>query len=99
VKRSCLILASAVSVIALAAPGIARAEASEGWSWSEATPVAETSGWSWGGAEGAEPAPTADPPPSEGTDGWSWGETAAPSEGTDGWSWGETAEAAPSAGS
>jgi hypothetical protein len=100
VKRSCIIVVSAVLALALAAPGVAHA----GWSWNEGAAVsADTTstddsapdGWSWG--EDAAPAdPAADPAPAadSGTssdpapDGWSWGgESSQPSP--DGWTWGE----------
>jgi hypothetical protein len=68
VKRSCIIVVSAVLALALAAPGVAHA----GWSWNEGAAVsADTTstddsapdGWSWGG-ESSQPSP----------DGWTWGE-------------------------
>jgi hypothetical protein len=58
VKRSCLILCStAVSAVALALPGFARAESTDGWSWNgESAAIvdsgvgytASVDGWSWG---------------------------------------------------
>jgi hypothetical protein len=60
VRRSCLILCgTAASVVALALPGLARAdEGTEGWSWNDgAALVADNGahspspdGWSWGDA-------------------------------------------------
>jgi hypothetical protein len=64
VKRSCLILfGTAASAIALALPGIARAETGDGWTWTDgwtwSDGAAVTDGWTW--SDGAA-AP----------DGWTW---------------------------
>jgi hypothetical protein len=66
VKRSCIIVSTAVAALALAVPGVARA----GWSWGDdAAPTTDSStapapdGWSWGG-ESTQAR----------QDGWTWGE-------------------------
>ena len=63
-KRSCNILfGTAALVVALAAPGVARAdESSDGWSWTDNS--ASVDGWSWDGENAPAPAP----------DGWTWTE-------------------------
>jgi hypothetical protein len=63
VKRSFKILfGTAALVVALAAPGVARAdESTEGWTWTDNS--ASVDGWSWDG-ENTAPAP----------DGWTWTE-------------------------
>jgi hypothetical protein len=63
VKRSFKILfGTAALVVALAAPGVARAdESSDGWTWTDNS--ASVDGWSWDG-ENIAPAP----------DGWTWTE-------------------------
>ena len=96
VRRSCLILCSAASVVALAFAGVARAEDStDGWSWSDGAAAADTSS-----STGDSAATATEPSP----DGWSWDGTEAapapepapaPAAGTDGWSWGEADAAAP----
>ena len=100
-RRSCLILCSTASVVALAFAGVTRADdGTDGWSWSDAAAAVEGSASTDSGsgdpaATGLEPSP----------DGWSWDGTEAapapalepaPAYGTDGWSWGESAEAAAS---
>jgi hypothetical protein len=61
-KRSCnILLGTAALVVALAAPGIARAdESSDGWSWGDNS--VSVDGWSW--SDESAPAP----------DGWTWTE-------------------------
>jgi hypothetical protein len=67
VKRSCLILfGTAASAIALALPGIARAETGDGWTWTDGAAV--TDGWTW--TDGAAV-----------TDGWTWSDGAAAPDG------------------
>jgi hypothetical protein len=63
VKRSFKILfGTAALVVALAAPGVARAdESADGWTWTDNS--ASVDGWSWDG-ENIAPAP----------DGWTWTE-------------------------
>ena len=57
-----ILFGTAALVVALAAPGVARADASsDGWTWTDNS--ASVDGWSWGGEETA-PAP----------DGWTWTE-------------------------
>ena len=62
-KRSFKILfGTAALVVALAAPGVARAdESTDGWTWTDNS--ASVDGWSWDG-EDIAPAP----------DGWTWTE-------------------------
>jgi hypothetical protein len=69
------LFAIAALVVALAAPGVARADdSSDGWTWTENS--ASVDGWSWN--EESAPAPA----------GWSWdGEDRAPAP--DGWTWTE----------
>ena len=62
VKRSCLILiCSAASALALALPGIARAEGTDGWTWNDGAAAAD--GWTWTDSS-ASP------------DGWTWTDSA-----------------------
>jgi hypothetical protein len=78
VKRSCIIVATAVAALALAVPGVARA----GWSWNEGAPAPD--GWSWG----EDAAPTTDSSTAPAPDGWSWGGESTQAQ-QDGWTWGE----------
>jgi hypothetical protein len=58
-----ILLGTAALVVALAAPGVARAdESTDGWTWTDNG--ASVDGWSWSDAESPAPQP----------DGWSWGE-------------------------
>jgi hypothetical protein len=102
VRRSWNILCgTAALVVALALPGIARAdESTDGWTWNDG--AAATDGWTWNDAAASDPAPaTGEPAP----DGWTWADTDAPPSDSasepapDGWTWDGSAESAPSAGS